>query len=69
MNENNYEKILDININKDYFFCYSPQLSQHLKGAGVGYITIAKDMNTNRVFSLYPKTQELKEALDNYKRK
>lgn len=59
-------KILNKNVNKDYFFCYSQRLSNFLKVKGIGYITIAKDMNTDRVFSLYPKSEELQLALDEY---
>ena len=59
-------KELNRNINKDYFFCYSQRLSKYLMSQGIGYITIAKDMNTDRVFSLYPKSVELQVALDEY---
>lgn len=60
------ENLLNKNLNKEYFFCYSQRLSDFLKNKNVGYITIAKDMNTDRIFSLYPKSIELKEALDEY---
>lgn len=59
-------KEINRNINKDYFFCYSQKLSKYLMSQGVGYITIAKDMNTDRVFSLYPKSTELQVALESY---
>lgn len=58
---------LDRNINKDYFFCYSHQLSKFLQSKKIGYITIAKDIYTDKIFSLYPKNQELQLALDEYK--
>lgn len=60
------KKQIDRNINKDYFFCYSQRLSVFLKESGIGYITIARDMNKDRTFSLYPKSPELAEALDEF---
>lgn len=58
---------LNKDINKDYFFCYSHQLSKFLQYKGIGYITIAKDAYTDKLFSLYPKSKDLKVALDEYR--
>lgn len=55
-------------INRDFFFCYSNQLSKFLHSKGIGYITIARDVHSEKIFSLYPKNMELRTALDEYKR-
>jgi len=51
----------------NYFFCYNQKVSQFLKSKGVYFITIAKDMNTNKIFSLYEINDQLQNALDEYK--
>jgi hypothetical protein len=61
------KNILNKNLNKEYFFCYNQRVAAFLKSKGIGFITVAKDMNTGKVFSLYPKSQELQASLDEYK--
>jgi len=51
-----------------YFYCYDAKCSRHLKSNGFDYITLAKNRNDDRLFSLYEMTSELKEVLSNYKK-
>ncbi|MED3912662.1 DUF5659 domain-containing protein [Peribacillus simplex] len=50
-----------------YFFCYNQKVSQFLKSKGVFFITVAQDLSTKKVFSLYEITPNLQAALDEYK--
>lgn len=61
------EKLLDKNINKGFFFCYNQRVADFLKSKGIGFVTVARDLNTDRIFTLYPKSPALQNALDEYK--
>lgn len=50
----------------NYFFCYNMKVSQHLKSKGIPVITVAQDLKTKKVFSLYEITPEFQEALNSY---
>lgn len=50
-----------------FFFCYSKRVSDFLRSEGVYFITVAKDMKTDKIFSLFTITPELDEALKKYK--
>lgn len=54
---------------KNYFFCYNLKVSQHLKANNIPLITVAQDLKTKKVFSLYEIDEEgkLQKALDEYK--
>jgi hypothetical protein len=52
---------------RDYFFCYNVKVAEFLKSKGVYFITVAKDLNTGKVFSLYEINEQLQKALDEYK--
>ncbi|MGG4508233.1 hypothetical protein ABEP00_20210 [Heyndrickxia sporothermodurans] len=52
---------------KNYFFCYNLKVSQHLKANNIPLITVAQDLKTKKVFSLYEITPQLQSALDEYK--
>lgn len=56
--------------NKDYFFCYSKSLCDYLHyQKGLGIITVAKNLKSDRVFSLFEQSAELNEAIKNYNQK
>lgn len=46
--------------NRDYFFCYTKSLSDHLQNKGFRYITVAQEPMSKKLFSLYKITPELK---------
>ncbi|GIN22622.1 hypothetical protein [Siminovitchia fordii] len=48
-----------MNQNK-YFFCYNPNLSRYLKSKGFNYVTRAKHYASNKEFTLYEYTKEIK---------
>lgn len=52
---------------KDYFFCYTKSLSDHLKARGFRYITVADNPRNNKRFSLWEITPELSDAIEEYK--
>jgi hypothetical protein len=55
-------------LTKDnFFFCYSSKLSKYLASKGFTYLIMARDMNKDNLFSLYEKTDQLKQELDRYK--
>lgn len=51
----------------NYFFCYNKKVAEFLKSKGVYFITVAKDLSTGKVFSLYEINEQLQKALDEYK--
>lgn len=50
-----------------YHFVYNKRVSDFLKTKGIYYITVARDVKTNKIFSLFEVTPELQQALDEYK--
>lgn len=50
-----------------YFFCYNKSVSDFLKSKDIQYITVAQDLKTKKVFSLYLINDTLQKALDEYK--
>lgn len=53
---------------KNFFFCYNKRVSDHLEASGIEWITVAKDLKTNKIFSLYVINKDLQQALDVYKK-
>lgn len=51
----------------DYFFCYNKHISDYLFTKNVKYITVAMDVKTQRIFSLYQITPEFQKALAEFK--
>lgn len=49
--------------NYQAFYCYDSKLSVHLRGKGFTCLTIAKNRQTNNIFSLYVRDQALDEEL------
>lgn len=62
------ERLMKENIDREYFFCYNQNVSSFLKSEGVYFITVAKDLKTGKVFSLYYIDEKLQKALDEYRR-
>jgi hypothetical protein len=50
-----------------YFFCYNTKVAQFLKSKGIYFITVAQDLNTKKIFSLYEINDNLQQALMEYK--
>lgn len=53
----------------NYFFCYSKRLSDFLQKENIQFITVAKDVKTDRFFSLYEIDNKgiLQNAIDKYR--
>lgn len=47
----------------NYFFCYNNNLVTELLNEGFTYITKAKDIKSNKIFTLFSTTEELSEYL------
>ncbi|MCP3026018.1 DUF5659 domain-containing protein [Halobacillus sp. A5] len=47
-------------------FCYSKNLSDHLRQYGFQPLTLAKNAKTDQLFSLFYRSPELLKALDDY---
>lgn len=57
-----------IHMNKnDFFFCYSLELSNFLRGKKIEFITIAQNPHTSKLFTLFPKSDRLNTAIQEYK--
>ncbi|OLS37920.1 hypothetical protein BTR22_05265 [Alkalihalophilus pseudofirmus] len=54
-------------INKDYFFCYNSNLAKHLKSKGIYSITTAIQPTSQKMFTLFPKSERLQSVLDEYR--
>lgn len=50
----------------DFFYCYNKNVSDFLRTKGVRFITVAKDLKTQKVFSLYVINKEFQAALNEY---
>ncbi|GAA0347164.1 hypothetical protein GCM10008931_43060 [Oceanobacillus oncorhynchi subsp. oncorhynchi] len=52
----------------DLFFCYSKRLSRFIHGKhGIKPITTAKSPSSGIIFSIYPKSESLQVAINDYK--
>jgi len=56
-------------MNKDYFYCYTKALRDHLKSKGFNYITTAKAISNDKQFWLFERTNELMREYYNHKNK
>lgn len=52
---------------KDFFFCYSPHLASYIIDKGFNTITVAKNNQTGKTFSLFTKSDGLQEVINTYK--
>ncbi|MFD2703927.1 DUF5659 domain-containing protein [Salibacterium lacus] len=50
----------------DMFFCYNKNLAQYIKSRGIYSITTAIHPTTGKMFTLFPKSEELQQALNEY---
>lgn len=51
---------------KDFFFCYNYKLNKHLQTKGFKYITHAINIDTNKKYFMYHKTNQLSAAINEY---
>jgi len=49
-----------------YFFCYDKNLFNLLSSKGFRFITKARNINNDKVFSLYLMTEELSQVIDEW---
>lgn len=52
---------------KDFFFCYNKKLAEKIKEANIPVITIAENIKTGKLFSMYEKTPKLQAIINDYK--
>lgn len=52
----------------DFFQCYNKNLSFYLYNQGIRYITTCINPKTNKYYSLYQKSDELSNAIIEYKK-
>jgi hypothetical protein len=53
-------------MNKDFFFCYSKELHNHIQRQGVNYVCAARHETTYKKFWLYIRSERLNKALAEY---
>ncbi|MFD2046457.1 hypothetical protein ACFSTA_19115 [Ornithinibacillus salinisoli] len=53
---------------KDIFFCYNANVAKFIKAQGIYSITTAIEPTTKKMFTLFPKGDNLQQALDLYKK-
>lgn len=54
-------------MKKSFFFCYNKNVSEFLSSKYIPFITVARDVKTGKIFSLYLIDERLQTALDEYK--
>lgn len=52
-----------------YFFCYNPNLSRYLKSKGFEYVTRAKHYASNKEFTLYEYSEDIKKHIEEWNMK
>lgn len=51
------------------FFCYNKRLFTFIKDVkGIDYLTVAKHPKTDKLFAAFFKSEELQQAIDDYKK-
>ncbi|GEM_PF-3329177 len=51
----------------DFFFCYNKQMAEYImKQFNIAPITIARNVKTNLIYSLFERCGELQVAIDSY---
>lgn len=48
---------------KDFYFCYTREISDLLKRHNISYILKAKSVRDDKIFTLYQRTEELERIL------
>lgn len=51
----------------DYFFCYNNKVAEFIKSKNIKHITVAQDLMTKKIFTLFAITEELQTAMNEYK--
>lgn len=51
-----------------YFFCYSERMSNFIMSKGVSYITQAKHKETDKVFTLFERSDQLELVINEYEK-
>lgn len=51
----------------NFFFCYNKRVSDFMYSKGIHYITVAMDIKSQKVFSLFEITPEFQQAMNEYK--
>lgn len=51
----------------NYFFCYNKTVSDFMYSKGVHYITVAMDVRSQKIFSLFEVTPEFQSAMEEYR--
>lgn len=56
-------------LNKsDFFFCYNKRLFTFIRDIKqIDYLTVAKHPKTDQIFAIFPKSDRLQNAIDEYK--
>jgi len=55
-------------MNKEYFYCYTRELKDHLKKCGFSYITTARALSNNKQFWLFERSEGLIKEYYKHKR-
>ena len=53
--------------NKDFFFCYSKELHNHIQRHNINYVCAALHESTHKKFWLYMRSERLNKVLMQYK--
>ena len=54
--------------NSDFFFCYNAKLYKYLtREKGIPYVTTAKNAKDDRIFTLFYRTDQLADAIKEYR--
>lgn len=54
-------------MSKDYFFCYNKRLATFIKENNIKQITVAQDLESKKIFTLFEATPELQVVIAKYK--
>jgi len=52
----------------DFFFCYTKAMSDFLSDKNISYFMKAKSIKDNNIFTMYQKSDELYNAINDYKK-
>lgn len=51
----------------NYFFCYNKHLADYIRSKGIQYITVARDLKSQKIFTLFYINEMLQQTLAEYK--
>lgn len=52
---------------QDYFYCYNKKVSDFMRTKNINHITVARDIKTNKIFSMFEINDEFQAAMKEYK--